>query len=191
VGAPSVVEAHPSEELGSTPGTFFLAPASGPDQEQHEIGADPCRHVSHVLTTMPSECSSSSVSSCTIKKSNQSPFKSTLAPKICTHLHCSRCTIQSCCSSSPSPPPLPRCLLHGDKMGNGEEEKQPLLLHPAVVARPHALLHRCLPRRRKGRVKQRGKAERMTTGATGENNSVSREGQFRLFSCSVGHKGLH
>jgi hypothetical protein len=82
-------------------------------------------------------------------------------------------------------------LLHGDKMGNGEEEKQPLLLHPAVVARPRALLHRCLPRRRKGWVKQRGKAERMTTGATGENNSVSREGQFRLFSCSVGHKGLH
>jgi hypothetical protein len=46
-----------------------LLPAFGPAQQQHRIGENPCLHVSPVLTRIPSECSSSNVSSC--KKSNQ------------------------------------------------------------------------------------------------------------------------
>jgi hypothetical protein len=42
-----------------------LLPASSPDQQQHRIGANPCRHVSPVLTKIPFACCSSRVSSCT------------------------------------------------------------------------------------------------------------------------------
>ena len=62
-----------------------LLPVSGPDQQQHKIGENPCRHVSPVLTSIPSECCSSSVSSYTkstnfYQKSNQSPIQINPSP---------------------------------------------------------------------------------------------------------------
>lgn len=62
-----------------------LLPVSGPDQQQHKIGKNPCRHVSPVLTSIPSECSSSNVSSCTkstnfYQKTNQSPIQINPSP---------------------------------------------------------------------------------------------------------------
>jgi hypothetical protein len=71
-------------------------------------------------------------------------------------------------------------------MGDGKEEKQPLLLDPALL----------LATGEKTKWKKRGeynreKAERMRTGRQEKITNVGREGQFRLFSCLAGHKGLH